>query len=195
MGDGVMPVWLSIPILNRCLVRHRQPAWWSPWGERVGSAHPHQMRCQGEVWIARRIMDELSGRVLNPLPPEPAPTEPVHTATCIACMSHQNRCDTSYHIVMDYDAIRHTHRMVRRSTAYCCVRPGCKYATWRGLPVARASSPRAGIIATAVRSWPWPLVRRRGLIATTRLRPGIAFTPDRLDDRNGHIQPPRDQQG
>jgi hypothetical protein len=31
---------------------------------------------------------------------------------------------------------------------------------WRMLSVAQASSLRAGILATAVRCWPWPLVRR-----------------------------------
>jgi len=61
--------------------------------------------------------------------------------------------------------------------------------------VAQASSLRGGILSTAVRCWPWPLMRRHKPGATTCLRAVSAFVPDRLDDRNKHIQHPCDQDG
>ncbi len=54
--------------------------------------------------------------------------------------------------------------------------------------VAQAYSLRGGILATTSRCWSWLLVR-------TRLRAGITFMPDRLDDRNDHIQLHRGQDG
>jgi hypothetical protein len=61
--------------------------------------------------------------------------------------------------------------------------------------VARASSPRAGILSTVGRCWPWPLVCRREPIATQRLRAGSSSMPDRLDERNEYVQHSRDQDG
>jgi|GEM_PF-4191294 hypothetical protein len=70
-----------------------------------------------------------------------------------------------------------------------------RYVGMQVLPVAWASSPRRGIISTAGRGWPWPMVCRHEPGATKRLRTGIAFIPDRLYDRNKHIQHSRDQDG
>ncbi|GIV95068.1 MAG: hypothetical protein KatS3mg056_3777 [Chloroflexus sp.] len=68
-----------------------------------------------------------------------------------------------------------------------------RQAGLQALPVAQASSQRGGILATAGRCWPWPLVRKHEPGATIRLRAGVACMPDRLDDRHEHIQHPRDQ--
>ena len=60
---------------------------------------------------------------------------------------------------------------------------------WRRLPACvEASSPPP----SSAGRW---LVYRHESGATTRLRAGIAFTPDRLDGRHEHIQHPRDQDG
>ncbi|WP_322816858.1 hypothetical protein, partial [Chloroflexus sp.] len=65
-------------------------------------------------------------------------------------------------------AARHAPTLTRWS--YALPTWHAALAGLQALPVALASSPRAGIIATAGRGWPWPLMRRHKLIATTRLR-------------------------
>ncbi len=61
---------------------------------------------------------------------------------------------------------------------------------WRRLPACVEV-----FLSTAVRYWPWPLVRRHEPGTTKRLRTGSSCMPDRLDDRHEHIQHPRDQDG
>ncbi len=63
------------------------------------------------------------------------------------------------------------------------------------LPVAQASSLRGGILATALRCWPWPLVCRHEPGTTKRLRACIACMPDRRDNRHEHSQHSLDQDG
>ncbi|GIV94701.1 MAG: hypothetical protein KatS3mg056_3410 [Chloroflexus sp.] len=70
-----------------------------------------------------------------------------------------------------------------------------RQAGLQALPVAQASSLRGCILATVVRFWPWPLVRRYEPGATKRLRAGSACIPDRLDDRHDPIRHPCDQDG
>ncbi len=74
---------------------------------------------------------------MRPAPPHPAPR------LFITHMSPRSQYDAAYPIVMDTG--HHTSRTpyAQAITASCCVRPGCKRSP--------CSSPRTGVIATAVR--------------------------------------------
>jgi hypothetical protein len=61
---------------------------------------------------------------------------------------------------------------------------------WRRLPACVEA-----FLSTAGSCEPWPLVRRYEPGATIRLRTGSSFMPDRIHDRNDHIQLFRDQDG
>jgi len=97
-----------------------------------------------------------------------------------------------YLIVTDTSALRYTLTLTRPRWAMHYPHVALRWVGLHVLPVAQAGSLRAGIIATAGRGWPWPLVRRHEPGATIRLRAGVACMPDRLDDRHEHIQHLRD---